>query len=155
MKKMICLLAVCLLLAVMSVGVSANADVSAMMQQLPTVEAFQTMDADAQLEAYNQVQAAYDAYMALTEEERSAISGAEETFEALFAHFNSLVMPVEEVQVEAQGEEIKSTEERIGTIVTYVAAFAVGFAAMNLAKKRKWEIKKCGRLFTCSLPHRS
>ena len=126
-------LAVCLLLTAMTLCVSANADVSAMIQQLPTVEAFQSLDADAQLEAYNQVQAAYDAYMALTEEERSAISGAEETFEALFAHFNSLVMPVEEVQE----EETKSTEERIGTIATYVAAFAVGFAAVNLAKKRK------------------
>ena len=133
MKKMICLLAVCLLLAVMSVGVSANADVSAMMQQLPTVEAFQTMDADAQLEAYNQVQAAYDAYMALSEEEKAAMEGAEETFETLFAHFNSLVMPVEAVQV----EETKSTEERIGTIAVTVVAFAAGFAAMNLMKKRK------------------
>ena len=133
MKKIISFLAVCLLLAAMTLCVSANADVSAMIQQLPTVETFQTLDADAQLEAYNQVQAAYDAYMTLSEEERSAISGAEETFEALFAHFNSLVMPVEEVQE----EETKSIEERIGTIVTYVAAFAVGFAAVNLTKKRK------------------
>jgi hypothetical protein len=91
------------------------------------------MDADAQLEAYNQVQAAYDAYMALSEEERSAISGAEETFETLFAHFNSLVMPVEEVQ-EA---ETKSPQERIGTIAMTVAAFAVGFGIMNLKKNRK------------------
>lgn len=133
MKKIISFLAVCLLLAAMTLCVSANADVSDMIRQLPTVETFQSLDADAQLEAYNQVQAAYDAYMALTEEERSAISGAEETFEALFAHFNSLVMPVEEVQE----EETKSTEERIGTIAVYVAAFAVGFAAMNLTKKRK------------------
>ena len=133
MKKIISFLAVCLLLTAMTLCVSANADVSAMIRQLPTVEAFQSLDADAQLEAYNQVQAAYDAYMALTEEERSAISGAEETFEALFAHFNSLVMPVEEVQEEA----VKSPQERIGTIATYVAAFAVGFAAVNLTKKRK------------------
>ena len=133
MKKIISFLAVCLLLAAMTLCVSANADVSAMIRQLPTVETFQSLDADAQLEAYNQVQAAYDAYMALTEEERSAISGAEETFEALFAHFNSLVMPVEEVQEEA----VKSPQERIGTIATYVAAFAVGFAAVNLTKKRK------------------
>ena len=133
MKKIISFLAVCLLLTAMTLCVSANADVSAMIRQLPTVEAFQSLDADAQLETYNQVQAAYDAYMALTEEERSAISGAEETFEALFAHFNSLVMPVEEVQEEA----VKSPQERIGTIATYVAAFAVGFAAVNLTKKRK------------------
>ena len=133
MKKIISFLAVCLLLAAMTLCVSADADVSAMIRQLPTVEAFQSLDADAQLEAYNQVQAAYDAYMALTEEERSAISGAEDTFEALFAHFNSLVMPVEEVQE----EEVKSPQERIGTIAAYVAAFAVGFAAVNLTKKRK------------------
>ena len=133
MKKIISFLAVCLLLTAMTLCVSANADVSAMIRQLPTVEAFQSLDADAQLEAYNQVQAAYDAYMALTEEERAAISGAEETFEALFAHFNSLVMPVEEVQE----EEVKSPQERIGTIAAYVAAFAVGFAAVNLTKKRK------------------
>ena len=137
MKKIISFLAVCLLLAAMTLCVSANADVSAMIQQLPTVESFQSMDAEAQLEAYNQVQAAYDAYMTLSEEEKAAMEGAEETFETLFAHFNSLVMPVEAVQVEVQEEETKSTEERIGTIVTYVAAFAVGFAAMNLAKKRK------------------
>ena len=133
MKKIVSFLAVCLLLAAMTMGASANADVSAMIQQLPTVEAFQAMDADAQLEAYNQVQAAYDAYMALSEEERSAMDGAEETFETLFAHFNSLVMPVEEVQE----EEAKSLQERIGTIVVYAAAFAVGFAAVNLTKKRK------------------
>ena len=133
MKKIISFLAVCMLLAAMTIGASANADVSAMIQQLPTVEAFQTMDADAQLEAYNQVQAAYDAYMALSEEEKAAMEGAEETFETLFAHFNSLVMPVEAVQV----EETKSTEERIGTIAVTVVAFAAGFAAMNLMKKRK------------------
>ena len=133
MKKIISFLAVCMLLAAMTMGVSANADVSAMIRQLPTVEAFQAMDADAQLEAYNQVQAAYDAYMALSEEERSAISGAEETFETLFAHFNSLVMPVEEVQE----EESQSLQERIGTIAMTVAAFAVGFGIMNLKKNRK------------------
>ena len=130
MKKFISFLAVWMLLAAMTMGASANADVSAMMQKLPTVEAFQAMDADARLETYNQVQAAYDAYMALTEEERSTMDGAEETFEVLFAHFNSLVMPVEAMQE----EETKSLQERIGTIVVYAAAFAVGFGIMN--KKR-------------------
>ena len=133
MKKWICLLTVLLLLAALPVAVSADTDVAAMLEELPTVEQFQAMDADAQLEAYNQVQAAYDAYMTLSEEEKAAMEGAEETFETLFAHFNSLVMPVEAVQV----EETKSTEERIGTIAVTVVAFAAGFAAMNLMKKRK------------------
>ena len=133
MRKLICLLAVCLLLAAMCVNVLAEETLQSMMEGLPTVEQFQAMDAEAQLEAYNQVQVVYDAYMALTEEEKAAMEGAEETFETLFAHFNSLVMPVEEVQEEA----VKSPQERIGTIATYVAAFAVGFAAVNLTKKRK------------------
>jgi hypothetical protein len=46
----------------MPVSVFADGDVAAMLETLPTVEQFQAMDADAQLEAYNQVQAAYDAY---------------------------------------------------------------------------------------------
>ena len=58
MKRMICLLVICLMLAVMPVGAFADADVAAMLEQLPTVEEFQALDADAQLEAYNQVQAA-------------------------------------------------------------------------------------------------
>ena len=133
MRKLICLLAVCLLMAAMCMNVLAEETVQSMIDGLPTVEQFQAMDADAQLEAYNKTQAAYDAYMALSEEDRAALSGAEETFEALFAHFNSLVMPVEEVQE----EESQSLQERIGTIAMTVAAFAVGFGIMNLKKNRK------------------
>ena len=96
MKKLICFLTVCLLLAVLPVSVFASADVAAMLEELPTVEQFQAMDADAQLEAYNRTQAAYDAYMALSDEEKAGMEHAEETFEALFAHFNTLVAPAEE-----------------------------------------------------------
>lgn len=96
MKKLICFLTVCLLLAVLPVGVFASADVAAMLEELPTVEQFQAMDADAQLEAYNRTQAAYDAYMALSDEEKAGLEHVEETFEALFAHFNTLVAPAEE-----------------------------------------------------------
>ena len=96
MKKLICFLTVCLLLAVLPVSVFASADVAAMLEELPTVEQFQAMDADAQLEAYNRTQAAYDAYMALSDEEKAGLEHVEETFEALFAHFNTLVAPAEE-----------------------------------------------------------
>ena len=131
MKRMICLLVICLMLAVMPVGVFADGDVAAMLETLPTVEQFQAMDADAQLEAYNQVQAAYDAYMALSEEEKASVEGAEETFEELFAHFNSLVMPVEAMPEEVQEEAAESPMERIGTIAVTVIAFAVGFGVMH------------------------
>ena len=137
MRKLICLLAVWLLLAVMPVGAFAEGDVSAMLEALPTVEEFQAMDAEAQLVSYNQVQAAYDAYMALTEEEKAALEGAEEAFETLFAHFNSLVMPVEEMPEEVQEEPAESPMERIGMIAVSMAAFALGFGMMHKKKNGK------------------
>mgnify|MGYP003313001514 CR=1 FL=1 len=47
-----------------------------------------------QLDAYNRTQAAYDAYMSLSEREQQELEGAEETFEALFTHFNGQIMPL-------------------------------------------------------------
>lgn len=138
MRKLICLLAAVLLMAALSVNAFADGNVQSMIEGLPTVEQFQAMDSDAQLEAYNQVQAAYDAYMALGEEEKAAMEGAEETFETLFAHFNSLIMPVEEVAVEAAAEEVAadSSEEKPPMILIVMAAFVAGFAFRNLNKKR-------------------
>ena len=131
MRKLICLLAVCLLMTAMCMNVLAEETLQSMIEGLPTVEQFQAMDADAQLEAYNQVQAAYDAYMALSEEEKASVEGAEETFEELFVHFNSLVMPVEVMPEEVQEEAAESPMERIGTITMTVVAFAVGFGMMH------------------------
>ena len=137
MKKIISFLAVCLLMAAMCMNVLAEETVQSMIDGLPTVEQFQAMDTDAQLEAYNKTQAAYDAYMALSQEDRAEFAGAEETFETLFAHFNSLVMPVEEMPEEVQEEEAKTPQERIGTIAMTVAAFVVGFGLVNVMKNRK------------------
>lgn len=138
MRKLICLLAAVLMIAALAVNAFADSTVQSMIEGLPAVEEFQTMDSDAQLEAYNQVQAAYDVYMALSDAERSEIAGAEETFETLFAHFNSLIMPVEEVAVEAAAEEVAadSSEEKPPMILIVMAAFVAGFAFRNLNKKR-------------------
>ena len=108
MKKLICLLTVLLMLAVLPVSVFANADVAAMLERLPTVEQFQSMDAEAQLEAYNRTQAAYDAYMALSDEEKAGIENAEETFESLFGYFNTLVAPAEETTESAESTDMAS-----------------------------------------------
>ena len=108
MKKWICLLTVLLLLAALPVAVSADTDVAAMLEELPTVEQFQAMDADAQLEAYNRTQAAYDAYMALSNEEKAGITNAEETFEALFEHFNTLVAPADEPAASTEEPDLTS-----------------------------------------------
>ena len=108
MKKLICLLTVCLLLAVLPLGVSANADVAAMLKELPSVEQFQEMDEEARLEAYNRTQAAYDAYMALPDEEKAGIENAEATFETLFGYFNTLVAPAEEPVASAEEPDMAS-----------------------------------------------
>lgn len=69
-------------------------DVRKQLEALPTVEEFQAMDEAAQLDAYNRTQAAYDAYMALTEAQRKELPEAEKTFEALFGYFNGQIMPL-------------------------------------------------------------
>ena len=87
------------------------------------------MDMDAQREIYDKTQAAYDAYMALSEEEKADMKGAEETFEALFAHFNSLVAPLEEdLEEGGTGSEILSTA---------IACLIGLFLAQKIITKRK------------------
>lgn len=80
-------------------------DVKAMVEALPALEALQAMSLEEQQQVYTQTQAVYDAYQALSEEARAEITGAEETFEALFSHFNTLVMPLEETVPAEQPEE--------------------------------------------------
>lgn len=133
MKNLICILAACLLLAAMPLGGFAEESVQSVIDGLPTVEEFQTMDSDAQLEVYNKTQAAYDAYMALSEAERSEIPNAEETFETLFSHFNSLIMPVE-AQMEPEPEANTPMEQTVVVFVT-LAALAVGYGILGRKKK--------------------
>ena len=73
---------------------SAVAEVQDLISALPDAEELAAMSAGEQQEAYAQVQAAYDAYQALTEEQRAQISGAE-IFESLFAVFNSMTNALE------------------------------------------------------------
>ena len=111
MKKLICLLTVLLLLAALPLGVRAEEDVQAMVDELPTVEQIQVMDLEDQREAYDRVQEVYDAYMALGED-RLKIRGGEEKFDVLFAWFNMQVMPVEqepEAQEQSLGSNLVST----------------------------------------------
>ena len=138
MRKIVCMLAACLLIAAMTVSVWADASVQSMIDGLPTVEEFQTMDSDAQLEAYNKTQAAYDAYMALSEAERSEISGGEEVFETLFSHFNSLVMPVEApaeaVEAEPESTENTPAEDFLVILVT-LAVLVIGYGILGRKKR--------------------
>ena len=106
MKKSIALL---LLLPVLVLSAMAS-DVQSMIDALPAAEAVQKMEMDQQREVYDKTQAAYDAYMALSEEEKAELTGAEETFDSLFGYFNTLVSPAEEVPEESgSGANILST----------------------------------------------
>ncbi|MBO7253532.1 MAG: hypothetical protein J6V25_12995 [Oscillospiraceae bacterium] len=66
--------------------------VRTMVENLPAVEEFQAMDADAQKDAYDRTQAAYDAYMKLSAGQRRKIKGADAVFASLFAYFNNQIM---------------------------------------------------------------
>ena len=68
---------------------STVSDVQALIDALPTAEELESMTQDEQAEVYEQVQATYDAYNALTDEQKEQITGAE-TFDALFGMFNGM-----------------------------------------------------------------
>lgn len=110
MKKVILLLCLSILLCGCASG--QDAQVEAVREQilaLPSVEEFAALDGDARLEAYNRTQAAYDAYMSLTEKQRQQLSKAEEIFENLFSWFNSQVMPLMETAPEITEETTMET----------------------------------------------
>ena len=63
--------------------------VQELIDALPTAEELKAMSLEEQQAVYEQVQAAYDAYNALSDEQKSQITGAE-VFDELFAVFNSM-----------------------------------------------------------------
>lgn len=111
MKKMTALLLAVLMLLALPVTAMA-AEVQAMVDTLPSVEEFKAMDSQQQLEAYDRTQSAYDAYQALTEEEKAQVENAEAVFEALFSHFNTLIAPADAVaSVGAMVDALPTVEE--------------------------------------------
>ena len=112
----------------------AAGHVAALMAELPTVEEFAAMDPDMQLESYNKTQAAYDAWMALSEEEKAQIPGAEDTFEALFTYFNAQVMPID--QAEAPQEGITGTLQRFFDTYGWAVITALAAVVGVFARKR-------------------
>lgn len=64
--------------------------VQEMINALPTAEDLQTMTQEEQNKVYADLQAAYDAYEALTDEQKAEITGAE-IFESLFTVFNGMI----------------------------------------------------------------
>ena len=125
------LLAVLVVLMLPVTAMAAEAEVAALIGALPSVEEFKAMDEESRLDAYNRTQAAYDAYMALSEEEKANLEGAEETFEALFSHYNTLVAPVEETR---QGDRRSAA---LSMIFVILAANAGAMLLTGVGRKRR------------------
>lgn len=125
MRRIIALLLFLPVLALSAMAV----DVQSMIDALPAVEVLQDMDMNDQREVYDRTQAAYDAYMALTEEEKANLPEAEETFESLFGYFNTLVSPAEAVQEESGSGA--------GVLVMVISAAVGMFLVWMVISKRK------------------
>lgn len=69
---------------------AAVAEVQAQIDALPAADGLAVMSQEEQQAVYTQVQAAYDAYNALTDEQKGQIAGAE-IFDSLFGVFNGMV----------------------------------------------------------------
>ncbi|WP_455683691.1 hypothetical protein [Thomasclavelia sp.] len=74
-------------------------DVQAMIDKLPAVEEVQKMSPEEQQTIYMQVQDAYDAYEALSDEEQTQLTGIE-IFDSLFDYFNSGITTMAEDPVQ-------------------------------------------------------
>ena len=68
--------------------------VRALIEALPTLEEIKAMSTQEQAEVYTQVQKAYDAYDALTDDQKAQLPEAEGIFAPLFDYFNSLVTAI-------------------------------------------------------------
>jgi len=130
MRKLAGILLCMLLLLPQSPVVSGAETLDQQIAALPSVEEFKAMSQEEQVDAYNRTQYAYETYMALpTAEEKQALVGAEEKFDALFSYFNTLIMPLE--NVEETGK--KSNNQFVWMVLAALAAVAL---APQLQKKR-------------------
>ena len=91
------------------------AAVQAMIDALPTAEDLAAMSPEDRQTAYEQVQAAYDAYDTLTDEQKDQITGTE-VFNALFAVFNGMFVPLAEGTYNINSSSVTITEGDTYTI---------------------------------------
>ncbi|HIT34618.1 MAG TPA: InlB B-repeat-containing protein [Candidatus Faecousia intestinigallinarum] len=69
-------------------------DVQKLIDALPTVDELKAMDTEGQQAVYTALQAAYDAYEALSDDEKLEVTGAD-IFDTLFAVFNGMTAPLD------------------------------------------------------------
>ena len=106
--------------------------VQAQIDALPSLEDIQAMSPEDQQKAHEKVQGAYDAYNALTDEQKAQITGAE-IFESLFAFFNGLTNTIETLNnvkyLDENGEE--QTADNVAVIDNQTAEWSGGWYVVN------------------------
>ena len=136
MKKCMYLLLILVFLTLPVTALAAETvdSVGLMIEGLPTVAEFQAMDPQMQQDAYIRTQQAYDAYLTLSETERSEIAGAEEVFGSLFSHFNSQVMPIDGA---VQQEEPVAEKNRTETLWAGAVTLAVVILILRILNRKR------------------
>ena len=101
---------VCEVCAAEEASAAAVAEVKALMEALPELEAVRAMSMEEQKAAYEQTQAAYEAYGKLTADQQQELADPEEVFKPLFEYFNMLV--------DADGEIGSGTPDGTPPVIT-------------------------------------
>ena len=106
-------------------------DVQKLIDALPTTDKLTTMTKDEQNAVYADLQAAYEAYEALTEDEQALLTGTE-VFESLFHFFNGMVNLLAENSVsylDENGDE--QTADNVTVVDGSTTAWSDGWYVVN------------------------
>jgi len=150
MKKLVFLL--CLALLLTGCVRQSDREVDAVREQinsLPSVADFKLLSPAEQTERYNRTQRAYEAYMALTEEQRQQIPEAEAVFEALFSWFNAQVQPL---TMETEPETVPPTT--LPDVVILSEKDQELLLKIAMAERGSTQCKECMALVICTVLNR-
>ena len=106
-------------------------DVQKLIDALPATDKLTTMTKDEQNAVYADLQAAYEAYQALTEDEQALLTGTE-VFESLFHFFNGMVNLLAENGVSYLDENgSKQTADNVTVVESSTTAWSDGWYVVN------------------------
>ena len=106
-------------------------DVQKLIDALPATDKLTTMTKDEQNAVYADLQAAYEAYEALTEDEQALLTGTE-VFESLFHFFNGMVNLLAENNVSYLDENgSKQTADNVTVVESSTTAWNGGWYVVN------------------------
>ena len=106
-------------------------DVQKLIDALPATDKLTTMTKDEQNAVYADLQAAYEAYEALTEDEQALLTGTE-VFESLFHFFNGMVNLLAENGVSYLDENgSKQTADNVTVVESSMTAWNGGWYVVN------------------------